>query len=176
MATLERDEVMNGNGTVREQSEPEHWKEFAGSVRVKNIPLPSLEELEKGYIYTSQVSTKSRNGEIVTLGGNQTVIDSDYAYCQVGILLHALGFSVKDFKSKKLETFIQNCLQYYPEVYNRELAEKESAKMMQSKDKIKQQTIAALTKVARLNGQLDRLEWTEDDWESWMKANGILNV
>lgn len=138
-----------------------HWKDFAGSVRVRNIPLTSLSELEKG---TTFVSSK----------GNETVLDADYAYFQVGTLLTQLGFSVKDIGSKRLNEFIQETLKYYPTVYNQERAAKEAEKLSADKGKIYAQAISTFKRLDAVSGRTDRANWSDDEWITWMSANGFI--
>ncbi len=158
-----------------QQEERVYWKDIAGSVRVKNIPLVNLELLAEGYTYTSVITTKrDRSGKEITKGGNETVIDVDFAYLQVGLPLNQLGFSTKDIGSKKLNDFIAECLKYYPEVYSREKAEKESEKLNLDRVKVYAQSIATFKKLDMLSKRTDRLTWTDEQWIGWMSANGFI--
>lgn len=166
--------VSNESG-AQDDSTREYWKDIAGSVRVKNIPLVTLEQLEQGYVHTSLISTKKlKDGSVVTNGGNETVIDTDYAYYQVGLLLTQLGFSVKDINGKKLQNFITETLKYYPDEYMREKSSKEIEKLQGSKQKVYQQSIQTFKKLDLINGRLDRTTWSDDQWLQWMEANGFI--
>ena len=152
-----------------------YWKDIAGSVRVKNIPLVNLDLLKDGHVYTSVVTTKKdRSGNEITKGGNETVIDTDFAYLQVGLPLNQLGFSTKDIGSKRLNDFIAECLKYYPEVYNQEKAEKESERLNLDRVKVYAQSINTFKKLDMLSKRTDRLSWTDEQWIDWMSANGFI--
>lgn len=173
---LPTEEVSSSNGHhVNEENEREYWKDIAGSVRVRNIPLVNVEQLEGGYVHTSVVTTKKlKDGSTVTNGGNETVIDLDYAYYQVGILLTQLGFSVKDIGGKKLTGFINETLKYYPDEYTKEKSVKEVEKLQGSKQKVYAQSIQMFRKLDLTNGRLDRASWSDDQWLQWMEANGFI--
>lgn len=181
VASLERNnDVTSSDESVELQQDEQlegrvYWKDIAGSVRVKNIPLVNLDLLKDGHVYTSAVTTKKdRNGNEVIKGGNETVIDTDFAYLQVGLPLNQLGFSTKDIGSKKLNDFIAESLKYYPEVYNQEKAEKESERLNLDRVKVYAQSIQTFKKLDMLSKRTDRLGWSDEQWIDWMSANGFI--
>ena len=143
------------NHEAQENKEPVYWLD-RNPMLIKNYPLSS--DMLEGEVYHT------------TEKGYVTVLDSKYVCYRIGQLFDQLGFTAEDIGTEDVSNFVEDLFNYYFKLYPEEKRQKEEAKLQEQRESIIARAIPQLRKMASVMGQRDRLNWTDDEWISFMKS------